>query len=149
MKKQHLIGIAVLVILIIVAGVYSWQTPQDSTGDSVSTAPAPELVAPVSEEVAIIPTERFGGMVDGVSVVFEHQDYTQYRLIKNDTVETGSLNTERGYEDDIDATVYVLNWQAPVALQQSFVRLTDQPGVIFVRNADGTIDQTQPLERIE
>jgi hypothetical protein len=50
-------------------------------------------------------TERYRGVTDEGLVVFEHMNYTSYRLTRNGLVEEGALNTERGYGDDVDATV--------------------------------------------
>jgi hypothetical protein len=76
-------------------------------------------------------TERYRGVTDEGSVVFEHMNYTSYRLTRNGQVEEGALNTERGYGDDVDATVYVLNWQQPESEWIQFVRLTNEPGVLY------------------
>lgn len=84
-------------------------------------------------------TERYAARVDRVNVVFEHKDYTWYRLTTNDLVREGELNTERGFEDDIDATVYVLNWQQPEGQQMFYVRLTDEPGVLYALDGDRKI----------
>ena len=72
-----------------------------------------------------VPTERFIGTIDGVMTVFEHKDFTSYTFIEAGVSVSGELNTERGYKDDIDATVFVLDWQMPEAKQKYFVRLTE------------------------
>lgn len=77
-------------------------------------------------------TERFSAKVDRVDVVFEQKDYTSYRLITNGAVREGELNTERGFEDDQDATVYVLNWQEPEEQQMLYVRFTDEPTKLYL-----------------
>lgn len=71
------------------------------------------------------PTETFTGTMNGVKVVFKHNDYTQYRLKEGKKVTTGALNTERGFEKDEDATVYILNSDKPESEQKYFVRYTD------------------------
>ena len=71
------------------------------------------------------PTEIFTGTVNGVKIVFKHTDYTQYRLKEGKKVTTGALNTERGFEKDEDATVYILNSDKPESEQKYFVRYTD------------------------
>lgn len=85
------------------------------------------------------PTERYRGQADRVSVVFENYNYTSYRLVTNGAVQEGELNTERGYKEDIDATVYVLNWQKPEGEQMRYVRLTNEPGKLFLLNTEGNI----------
>ncbi len=96
---------------------------------------APVKVVEVEKEVATRtippeitmlgePTERFVGTIDDVLTVFEHKDFTSYTLIEAGVSVSGELNTERGYKDDIDATVFVLDWQKPEAEQKYFVRFT-------------------------
>lgn len=58
-------------------------------------------------------------------------DFQSYELIeeylgKDDNVfkESGSVNTERGFEEDLNATVYVLNFDKPETEQRYFVRLS-------------------------
>ncbi len=84
---------------------------------------APRVVPP---EITMLetPTERFTGTIGNVFTVFEHKDFTSYTLIEAGVSVSGELNTERGYKDDIDATVFVLDWQKPEAEQKYFVRLT-------------------------
>jgi hypothetical protein len=53
------------------------------------------------------PDEKFAGTVNGDSIVFGQRSYTEYRLWQNGKVTKGVLNTERGFEKDGDATVYV------------------------------------------
>ncbi len=80
----------------------------------------------VPQDISMLeaPTERFVGTIDDVLTVFEHKDFTSYTLIEAGVSVSGELNTERGYGDDIDATVFVLDWQKPEAEQKYFVRLT-------------------------
>lgn len=85
------------------------------------------------------PTERYRGQVDRVSVVFENYNYTSYRLVTNGVVREGELNTERGYKEDIDATVYVLDWQKPEGEQMQYVRFTKEPGKLFLLNTVGEV----------
>jgi hypothetical protein len=81
-------------------------------------------------------TERFSARVDRVDVVFEQKDFKSYRLITNGAVREGELNTERGFEDDQDATVYVLNWQKPEAQQMLYVRFTNEPTKLYLLDSD-------------
>lgn len=89
------------------------------------------------ENARWVATERYSARVDRVDVVFEHRDYTKYRLTTNDLVREGALNTERGYGDDPDATVYVLNWQQPEGEQIRYVRFTAEPGRVYVLDGNG------------
>ncbi|MBY0538291.1 hypothetical protein K2P47_02745 [Patescibacteria group bacterium] len=91
-----------------------------------------EEVAPNETAVASnAPTERYSAQVDRVKVIFEQWDYTRYRLQTNELVREGEMNSERGFGDDPDATVYVLNWQAPEGEQIRYVRLTTEPGYLY------------------
>ena len=118
-----------------------------------ATAPAPEVpdsgaVDTSAKEVVWEEgptTERYAARVDRVEVVFEHRDYTIYRLQTNDLVRTGELNTERGFKDDQDATVYVLNWQKPEGEQIRYVRLTSEPTKLYVLDGNQEIIQGSPL----
>jgi heat shock protein HslJ len=118
-----------------------------------ATAPAPEIPDsgavdasmkdPIWEEGPA--TERYTARVDRVEVVFEHRDYTTYRLKTNDLVRTGELNTERGFKDDVDATVYVLNWQKPEGEQIRYVRLTSEPTKLYALDGNQEIIQGSKL----
>jgi hypothetical protein len=82
-------------------------------------------------------TERYSAQVDRVKVVFEHMNFTSYRLVTNGLVREGELNTERGYKDDLDATVFVLNWQQPEGQQMRYVKLTNEPNKLYVLDGAG------------
>ena len=109
--------------------------------------PVPEPVVVTEQEIieeTVLPevvefTERYVARVDRVNVVFEHEDYTWYRLTTNELVREGELNTERGFEDDIDATVYVLNWQKPEGEQMFYVRLTAEPNLLYALDGERKI----------
>jgi hypothetical protein len=92
-------------------------------------------------------TERFSARVDRVDVVFEQKDFTSYRLITNGAVREGELNSERGFENDPDATVYVLNWQKPESQQMRYVRLTAEPTKLYLLDTDGKIVQGSVLTK--
>ena len=70
------------------------------------------------------PTESFEGEVDDTRIIFMHRNFTAYRLSHGGMVTTGNLNTERGFDDDRDATVYVLDYDKPETNQKRFVRGT-------------------------
>lgn len=84
-------------------------------------------------------TERYSRQVDRVSVAFEHYNYTTFRLITGDRIQNGELNTERGYKDDIDATVFVLNWQDEESEQLRYVKLSKEPDRIYLLDTNGEI----------
>jgi hypothetical protein len=95
------------------------------------------------------PTERYSGMIGNDIITFEHTDHTRYTYTKNTAVETGDLNTERGYGDDIDATVYVLNWKAPESKQKLFVRLTNDPGKVHLLDASRNMVEDATLDIVK
>jgi uncharacterized protein YxeA len=141
MKKIILSLIAVVALL--VAAFYAFnayiynekQAPASNAVVESKTDVAQE--APVLEAIEF--TERYAAQVDRVAVVFEHKDYTRYRLTTNGLVREGELNTERGFEDDIDATVYVLNWQQPEGEQMFYVRLTAEPDRLYALDGERKI----------
>ena len=82
-------------------------------------------------------TERYRAQVDRVAVIFEHKDFTSYRLVTNGRVREGQLNTERGYENDEDATVFVLDWQKSEGEQMRYVKFTNEPGRLYLLDSAG------------
>ncbi len=108
----------------------------------------------MSTTTAVVPstwvsTERYSARVDRVEVIFEQADYTHYRLQTNGLVREGDLNTERGYENDPDATVYVLNWQQPVGQQIRYVRLTAEPNHLYYLDNENRRIESSMLTRHE
>lgn len=91
------------------------------------------------QEHSFIPTETFTGKVSGKTVVFEHADYTRYRLTVDGVSTEGPLNTERGFGEDADATLFVLDWQKPSSEQTCFVRLTRDPSHLKPLDGDRTV----------
>lgn len=87
-------------------------------------------------------SESFKGTLNGAAVIFEHKDFTAFRLTEKGKVSTGALNTERGFGKDEDATLYVLNPDKPQKDQKYFVRLTD--GRIFMLD-----EQRKIIEGVE
>jgi hypothetical protein len=70
-------------------------------------------------------TEAFAGEVNRQMVVFEHRDYTFYRLTEGSDVTQGVMNTEKGFEQDVNATLYILNSDKPESEQRYFVRYSN------------------------
>jgi hypothetical protein len=67
-------------------------------------------------------------------------DFQKAQLIEkqgsNTIYKDASLNTERGYEKDPDATVYILDWEKPENDQRYFVRSTGKDGEVFEIDPD-------------
>ncbi|MBF4280948.1 hypothetical protein EAY27_28130, partial [Vibrio anguillarum] len=64
----------------------------------------------------------YHGVVDGKSVSLEiigHGD--GYRMSVDGLVTLGELNTERGFEQDDNASLFILNWRKPEVEQIKFV----------------------------
>lgn len=89
--------------------------PEINTGMASPAGDIPEILL-VPKTSLYSPekgSECFYGTVKGIAIVFEHQDYTKFRMTENGKLVEGALNTERGFGDDPDATVYVLNFGQP------------------------------------
>lgn len=84
-------------------------------------------------------TERYTARVDRVDVVFEHWDYTRFRLQTNGLIREGDLKSERGFAADPDAMVYVLNAHKPVGEQIRYVRLTAEPTFLYMLDSANEI----------
>ncbi len=132
-----------LIVIALATYVFLYPQKREST----------QVVAPVTEEVGeekivAIPIEQLDPVSDfapsetyrgtdstGGEIVFRQQDGTRYELSMDKIERRGDLNTERGWQDDADATVYILNWQRPIEEQIVFVRLTATPKVLTMLDA--------------
>lgn len=127
-------AIIVLVGAVICAGVAAYLLQDAPKPDAevlpvVAEAENPE--ATTTPPVPQMPTERYSAQVDRVKVLFEQWEYTRYRLQTNELVREGAMNSERGFGDDPDATVYVLNWDKPEGEQIRYVRLTAEQDKLY------------------
>jgi hypothetical protein len=77
-----------------------------------------------------IPTEAYHGTVNGAPIVFQHLNYTTFRLVISGEMVEGEMNTERGFDGDENSTLYVLNTDRPEAEQAYFVRYSN--GDVFM-----------------
>lgn len=84
---------------------------------------------------------------DGRPIRFEDHG-TRYRLRLNGHVREGDLNTERGWKNDPDATLYVLDWQGPADRQTRLVRRTGKRDVLFLDQHDNVARPVIRLARI-
>jgi hypothetical protein len=133
MKRNPFLFLSSLLILILFVVLLRNQVVVDPVpvvpvvvGEDVITPTEPVEVQAVS-----LPTERYSAQVDRVKVIFEQWDYTRYRLQTNELVREGEMNSVRGFGDDPDATVYILNWRAPEGEQMRYVRLTAEPERLY------------------
>ncbi len=69
----------------------------------------------------------------------------QYRMTVDGLVTFGELNTERGFEQDENASLFILNWQQPEAEQIKFVKLSKDHSVLVRVDANGQLDNTAIL----
>lgn len=72
-----------------------------------------------------------------------------YRMSVDGQVTLGELNTERGFNHDENASLFILNWQQPESEQIKFVRLSKNYSVLFGVNANGELDNTATLHALE
>jgi hypothetical protein len=56
------------------------------------------------------------------------------------------MHTERGFGDDLDATVCVLNWQVLAGEQIRYVRLTAEPRYLYALDGYQNIIKSGRLE---
>lgn len=146
MKTNHIIF--AIVLLCVGFGVYMLQDKSVPTQQNALILVQSENEAVVQSEAASVsdaPTERYSAQVDRVKVLFEQWDYTRYRLQTNELVREGEMNSERGFDDDPDATVYVLNWQAPEGEQIRYVRLSAEPERLYALDGYQNIIKSGPL----
>jgi hypothetical protein len=83
----------------------------------------------------LLPCKDCKGIQTTLQIAGDYQTYILTEVYTGiDTVQhiqKGSLNTERGYEKDEDATVYVLNSDKEITDQRVFVRETGNTKDIF------------------
>lgn len=143
------IGVIGLVVIALATYVFLYPQKRELT----------QVVAPVTEEVGeekivAIPIEQLDPVSDfapsetyrgtdstGGEIVFRQQDGTRYELTMDKVERRGDLNTERGWQADADATVYILNWQRPVDEQLVFVRTTATPKVLTLLDASRNLSE--------
>lgn len=135
-------AIIVLVGAVICAGAAAYMLQDAPKPNGEVLAPVVENENPEATTTPLapqMPTERYSAQVDRVKVLFEQWDYTRYRLQTNELVREGAMNSERGFGDDPDATVYVLNWDKPEGEQIRYVRLTAEPGRLYALDGYGEL----------
>jgi hypothetical protein len=102
----------------------------------------PEIVSSTVSDS--LPTEIFSGTLKNKAFRFEHFRYTTYRLSTGSTWRSGKLNTERGYKNDRNATVYVLDHEGPENAQIHLVR--SSAGGLHLLDGNGLIDTSAHLQ---
>ncbi|KFD80617.1 hypothetical protein DA89_2046 [Vibrio paracholerae] len=88
----------------------------------------------------------YHGVVDGKSVSLEiigHGD--GYRMSVDGQVTLGELNTERGFEQDENASLFILNWRQPEIEQIKWVKLSSDHQRLVLVDKDGKLDTAVTL----
>ena len=133
MKKLLLVVFGIGIVLTSVILVWNKKIDTIPLSNAVVAVPVvKESVSDQTDTIEKVPTERFSAQVDRVKVIFEQWDYTRFRLQTNDLVREGEMNSERGFGDDPDATLYVLNWHKTEGERIYYVRLTAEPQYLYV-----------------
>ncbi len=117
MKKCYYIPVLLFLIVISMGSCSDAEQAKQKAGvDSTAVSTAKDSL------VGTTPTETFRGRYNDSDVIFSHFDFKSYRLNLGGRLSSGVLNTERGYGDDPNATVYILNSDKPKNEQKYFVR---------------------------
>ncbi len=140
MKKAILIG-----SLCLLATVFVDCTNKKSTQDSVEAA---SVVEPASADsvttdvyAGTIPCADCPGIDTTLKLFYTKKskgdntyELTEIYIDRDTLVSTGRFNTERGFGDDNDATVVVLNYDRPESEQQYYMHYSALPGDLHVLN---------------
>ncbi len=81
------------------------------------------------EKLAVFESYQ-GKTTDGQNTIIDILGDMKYQITTNNQVRIGNLNTERGWNEDIDATVYILNWDSPLDEQIFFLRKTGIDSIV-------------------
>lgn len=88
----------------------------------------------------------YRGVIDAKPVTLEIIGQgDRYRMTVDGLVTLGELNTERGFAQDENASLFILNWQLPEAEQIKFVKLSKNHSVLVRVDANGQLDNTATL----
>ncbi|MEL4278311.1 hypothetical protein [Shewanella xiamenensis] len=88
----------------------------------------------------------YRGVIDTKPVTLEIIGQgNQYRMTVDGLATFGELNTELGFEQDENASLFILNWQQPEAEQIKFVKLSKDHSVLVRVDANGQLNNTSTL----
>ncbi|EGR1038741.1 hypothetical protein ID062_00525 [Vibrio cholerae] len=88
----------------------------------------------------------YRGVVDGKSVSLESIGHGDgYRMSVDGQVTLGELNTERGFEQDENASLFILNWRQPEIEQIKWVKLSSDHQRLVLVDKDGKLDTAATL----
>jgi hypothetical protein len=112
----------------------------------MSAADSAQFVGKKDSIEVVNATETFRGDFKNQEVIFTHQNFQTYTLNIGGETMTGHLNTERGYGDDPDATVYVLNDDKPVIDRRYFARTPS--GSVYMLDKDRYVMEDAWFDRV-
>jgi hypothetical protein len=88
----------------------------------------------------------YSGVIKSKSVTFEVIGTGDaYRLSSDGNYILGQLNTEKGFQDESNATVFILDWQDSESEKIKFVKLLSNPSKLILLDSSGNLDKTQFL----
>ncbi|MFL5729977.1 MAG: copper resistance protein NlpE N-terminal domain-containing protein [Cytophagaceae bacterium] len=99
----------------------------------------------------VLPCNGCEGIQTTIRISADYQTYVMNKIyLGKDLSEntSGMLNTERGFENDRNATLFVLDADKPRQEQQYFVRLTDDPVNGYMLDSHMTLLAQNPLKRM-
>jgi hypothetical protein len=133
---MNIFPLVMISIMISSCGNKTTQVKDQPKNDSVlikENPPTQEIQ--YTSYTGILPCSKCDGITTTLNISSDGQNASiDMSHLDNPFVEEGydyPLNTERGYENDPDATVYVLNPDQPVNDQRYFVRLTGKDSEVF------------------
>ena len=118
-----------------------------------STPPAAAVVdttaiPPLKDSlITLKPTETFSGTYQEKEVVFSHYNFKAYSLSIAGVITKGLLTNERGYGDDPNATVYVLNSDKPKNERSYIVRTPN--GSVYMLDKDRYVMDDATFEPVK
>lgn len=134
------------------------EQPEDTSAlNYLPTSPGQEIVDAEADYSLTYWGTLYCEGCSGIETTLEiSKDMQRYRLHEKkqgtDGVKTteGNLNTERGFGDDKDATVYVLDHDKAASQQRFFVRYTDNDNELIALDKDRKqLAQQNTLRQVE
>ena len=105
----------------------------------------PYLTPAYKNKTATLPAVLESFSTDDKSILFYNLENQRYQLVTDGVVTTGAVNYERGYKEDPDATVYVLDYDKSESEQIYFVRLSKSTDTIQQLTSNRDLVTTTPI----
>ena len=144
MKKISIIALALISLCLAVLFLYKKDFSLERKGVVETTSSSQEVVTPTPQNSIknLLIVEKYTGTQAGKPLTISITSFTAYSIVtENEMPVTGSVNTERGFGDDENATVYVLDWDKDAKLQKRYVRPSSDPTHLFAVDASGKINK--------